>query len=238
MVAGASAMPPFAFWICCSILTVSTVVSYDKYFLGPTTSVWDEAESYCVSQGSHLASIHSASDNTYALSMCGNATTCWLGINDLSSEGTYVWSDGTSYDYSNWNPGEPYDPGFSLGQAGEHCGELAWSGGGGWNDSVCSTSYRYPLCNVAHEYVYVSSSMNYSTANTYCANTYGTQLATITNDDEATTIMNLTTANGASAWVGLNDIDSEGTFLWDSGYSWLSEPFPLPFETVLNLFSM
>ena len=32
---------------------------------------------------------------------------CWIGANDLETEGTFVWSDGTELDYTNWYPGQP-----------------------------------------------------------------------------------------------------------------------------------
>jgi hypothetical protein len=53
----------------------------------------------------------------------------WIGANDLASEGTWVWSDGTPWDYSNWLPGEP------NGWTGENCGHF-WDGPG-WNDHSC-----------------------------------------------------------------------------------------------------
>ena len=39
---------------------------------------------------------------------------CWIGINDLSSEGTYVWIDGSDSTYRHWNPGEPHANSYSI----------------------------------------------------------------------------------------------------------------------------
>ena len=42
---------------------------------------------------------------------------CWIGLNDQSNEGTFVWQDGTAFDYGNdvsggvwpWQNGQPND---------------------------------------------------------------------------------------------------------------------------------
>lgn len=31
----------------------------------------------------------------------------WLGLNDLSLEGTYVWSNGATATFTNWSQGQP-----------------------------------------------------------------------------------------------------------------------------------
>ena len=57
---------------------------------------------------------------------------------------------------------------------------------------------------------------------------YGTTLATISNDDEAATILAMVQAancgTGSSGtrntWIGLNDLDTKGTYEWVSGEEW------------------
>ena len=36
---------------------------------------------------------------------------CWIGLNKLEIEGTWVWADGSNSTYRNWAPNEPNDPG-------------------------------------------------------------------------------------------------------------------------------
>ncbi len=34
----------------------------------------------------------------------------WIGLSDLITKNTWVWSDGSEGDYRNWASGEPYSP--------------------------------------------------------------------------------------------------------------------------------
>merc|ERR1719211_132961 len=64
------------------------------------------------------------------------------------------------------------------------------------------------------QYVVVETNMNWNDANAYCASTYGTTLATITSDDDAEALL----AIKKDAWIGLNDLAQEGTWVWTSGH--------------------
>eukprot|EP00485_Elphidium_margaritaceum_P008096 CAMPEP_0202702238 /NCGR_PEP_ID=MMETSP1385-20130828/15263_1 /ASSEMBLY_ACC=CAM_ASM_000861 /TAXON_ID=933848 /ORGANISM="Elphidium margaritaceum" /LENGTH=230 /DNA_ID=CAMNT_0049359855 /DNA_START=40 /DNA_END=729 /DNA_ORIENTATION=+ len=117
---------------------------------------WNEAETYCVTQyGTHLASIHTADDNLQAKFDCGDIY-CWIGLNDCGdptdcdinnygsgTEGTFVWIDGTSYDYGNWDTetGQP-----DNNDADEDCVSFK-PGSTKWYDFHCK---QYPsafICN-------------------------------------------------------------------------------------------
>jgi len=64
----------------------------------------------------------------------------WIGLNDRSSEGTFVWSDSTALGaYTAWASGEPNNA-YGL----EDCTEVLGSSGE-WNDSGCA-NYRRTLC--------------------------------------------------------------------------------------------
>jgi hypothetical protein len=62
---------------------------------------WLSAETECVRQGGHLASIDSSYIN-YILQGNG-VSTYWVGASSLY--GKFRWSDGNNISYTNWNSG-------------------------------------------------------------------------------------------------------------------------------------
>ena len=74
------------------------------------------AQSTCESIGGNLVSIHSAEEYDFVATILTKHLPCavavepfcenfpawyaWIGLSDASREGTYVWSDGTAFDYT------------------------------------------------------------------------------------------------------------------------------------------
>eukprot|EP01083_Nonionella_stella_P219358 785877_1 len=66
-----------------SLMFVLLFHTQSSYFLGPDPLIFSEAEAYCVSQSSHLASVHSSSEFYEARSLCETVTNpqaCWTGL--------------------------------------------------------------------------------------------------------------------------------------------------------------
>ena len=66
---------------------------------------WTDAREYCRTHHHDLASIHSASENAEVAALC--PVWCFLGGSDVDQEGTWTWSDGSAWDYENWDTGQP-----------------------------------------------------------------------------------------------------------------------------------
>merc|ERR1719317_481119 len=66
---------------------------------------WTGAENHCQGEGGHLASVHSAEENNFISGLDSNLL--WLGGTDATSEGSWVWSDGTIFSFTNWATGQP-----------------------------------------------------------------------------------------------------------------------------------
>jgi len=114
------------------------------YYVGSDTMTWVSANSFCVGMGSELASIHSAAEDEYLTTLCGDKN-CWIGLNDVDSEGNWVWTDGSDVNYLNWLTDQPDD---NSGE--DYVGKLSnWNGwtsdDGGWNDWG-SSHYLTALC--------------------------------------------------------------------------------------------
>ncbi|CAG0907592.1 unnamed protein product, partial [Cyprideis torosa] len=68
-----------------------------------TTLTWQGAQDHCVSLGANLASFHSQPEANFVGAT--GASEYWIGATDAAMEGTWVWSDGTPFDFYNWFPG-------------------------------------------------------------------------------------------------------------------------------------
>ena len=73
-------------------------------YVGQSMS-WSDAQAYCRANYYDLASIHSASENAEVDAVCPDR--CWIGGSDAAQEGTWTWSDGSAWDYENWDTGQP-----------------------------------------------------------------------------------------------------------------------------------
>ena len=65
-----------------------------------------------------------------------------IGANDIDAEGSWVWTDGSVWNYTNWFPGEPNN--FN---GVEHCviGLI-----GGWTDFQCAVRFPF-ICKKLSE---------------------------------------------------------------------------------------
>ena len=129
-----------------------------------TPQPWQTAEKDCKSfHYCHLASIHSKAENDFVFGLwkaylteqvwnfviIEPSNSLWVGLNDITKEGVFEWSDQTPLDYTYWQPGEPNDNNYA-----EDCTHL-WTAGDGkgddWNDAQCSIALPY-VCKLPAEY--------------------------------------------------------------------------------------
>ena len=90
---------------------MSPVIRSDSLYLFSLGPTWEEAEAYANHYGGHLVEINNQDENDFLHQTYGVGF--WIGLNDLNSEGVYVWSTGrTLYEtgYENWHDGEVLPP--------------------------------------------------------------------------------------------------------------------------------
>lgn len=85
---------------------------YDSYY-----NVAD-AESICQEDGGNLTSIHSEEENEFVASLVSYSPKVWLGLHEVA--GTWVFTDGTAVDYSNWFTGHPNGGGTAVSMDTTH----------------------------------------------------------------------------------------------------------------------
>ena len=81
-----------------------------NYFLLGQSS-WLTAEAEAISLGGHLATINNVAENTWVTTTFSNyggqERSLWIGLNDQAQEGVFVWANGETASYRNWEPGQP-----------------------------------------------------------------------------------------------------------------------------------
>ncbi|XP_071494553.1 C-type lectin lectoxin-Thr1-like [Diadema antillarum] len=96
---------------------------------------WYDAATTCGYDGADLVSIHSPLENNFVFSYWhssnGNkGNGFWIGLNDISSEGSFKWDGGWTFNYANWRNGEPNN------RNDEDCVKV-YNDDGRWNDEDC-----------------------------------------------------------------------------------------------------
>ena len=108
-----------------------------SFFFYQMRATWNQARAHCQSQGGNLATISNMEENS-AVANTISGYSAWIGLNDMSSEGNFVWADGDDSTYRNFLPGEPNEMGS------EDCVEIFGTSPGFsyWNDNVCRRDDR------------------------------------------------------------------------------------------------
>ncbi|XP_007496942.1 C-type lectin domain family 4 member K-like [Monodelphis domestica] len=111
------------------------------YYFSCDIKSWDEAEQFCVSQDSHLATVTSVGEQEFLYKTL-KGERHWIGLNDRHTEDTWTWVDGTIYDAAQskgfWIPGQPTN---YLGK--EDCVEMKMEALAAWNDENCQLKYKF-----------------------------------------------------------------------------------------------
>ena len=94
---------------------------------------WTTADAYCLGYGGRLASVHSSEEDDFIRDLAGG-NSYWMG--GYPSGNTWVWSDGTEYDYV----GNVYD--MDTGEC------IAFRNGYGWYTYSCTSDSLYYVCKI------------------------------------------------------------------------------------------
>ena len=65
----------------------------------------------------------------------------WIGLNDITTEGSFVWSDGSSVTHTKWTSGEPNNE-FNI----QDC--VMSTRDGKWEDSQCERELPF-ICETS-----------------------------------------------------------------------------------------
>ncbi|CAM4639066.1 unnamed protein product [Leuciscus chuanchicus] len=139
----------------CALCAVNWIYSGGKcYYFSTVEMNWTLSRDHCVSRGGHLVIINSQAEQDFLTSKV--KVTHWIGLNDLDTEGHWVWVNNQPLNDSaefwikrengvrepdNWTKGHP---------AGEDCASLGHPGGETdfWTDAFCFQEKRF-VCEAA-----------------------------------------------------------------------------------------
>ncbi|XP_039674880.1 galactose-specific lectin nattectin-like [Perca fluviatilis] len=101
---------------------------------------WIDAEHFCKAAGGNLASVYSEEEyvflKTFINQVTGENRRTWIGGFDSVKEDMWMWSDGSTFDYKSWAPGQPDNI-----DGVEHCLEMNFQDN--WNDDSCANVYPF-----------------------------------------------------------------------------------------------
>ncbi len=206
-----------------------------KYYCSASSSyTWHQAKAVTEAAGGHIVVIDDAAENEYV--RAGLLTDyAWIGLTDEITENDFKWVNGTPFNYSNWNSGEP-----NNSNGNEHYVRML-KNNGKWTDrnstfkaeivmEIPCGSTAPPDCssspNSISGYIYLgehdgskyfcSSSSNYTWWQAdAAAQAAGGHLAVINDNAENNFLGSHLLAS--YAWIGYTDQNQEGNFNWVTG---------------------
>ncbi|CAN8184992.1 unnamed protein product [Coccothraustes coccothraustes] len=207
------------------------------YRIYRTPKIWKEAQSSCRKEDGELASIHNIEEYSFTVSQLGYKPDdeLWIGLNDFRIQMYFEWSDGTPVTYTKWHHGEPthtWNKADCVLMKGED---------GSWADSACDMKSGYickrkPLAEEPGEaevtypgcqkgwmkhgfycYSLVQLPTTFSDAKKVCEENKG-YLATVRDRYEQAFLTSIIGFKPEKYfWIGLSDVEEQGTFRWASG---------------------
>ncbi|KAK2888177.1 uncharacterized protein [Channa argus] len=205
---------------------------------------WHDAEARCNGEQGHLVSFHSEEELSFLTShMPGQS---WIGLNDITNENQFVYTDGTPADLLPWTPGQPdnwqdnedcvhltgmnhHDPGklnddFCTSTNEYICKKAKGQGpppqpptsGPGWNEK-CGSWTPDPFNDYCYLFNYLSM-RTWAEARADCLN-QGGDLISITDPFEQAFVHGVIqqSPTGISLWMGGHDSITEGGWEWSDG---------------------
>ncbi|XP_053199127.1 C-type mannose receptor 2-like [Scomber japonicus] len=103
----------------------------------PTLMKWAKAEKNCQVMGANLASIRSIEEYHEIQLMVKTKThyqkPVWVGGFDAPQSGVWLWSDGSTFQFTLWCPGQP------SSWWSQHCLQINYGEGKCWDNTKCNT---------------------------------------------------------------------------------------------------
>ncbi|XP_062300969.1 type-2 ice-structuring protein-like [Scomber scombrus] len=104
----------------------------------PTIMKWAQAEKNCQAMGANLASIRSIEEYHEIQMLMKRKTydqkTTWVGGFDAPQRGVWFWSDGSTFQFTHWCPGQP------SAWWSQHCLQINYGVAKCWDNAKCKST--------------------------------------------------------------------------------------------------
>ena len=202
------------------------------YALGNEADVrsWQIARDKCNAAGGDLATIQSWAVQKFINGKFGTTQNIWIGAKRSSSSAAFTWANGVTWEYNNWK---------NCNHGSKLCVKIDGNENGRWEDDDCDRANipRY-LCQkgtsnnqmwekiLGAEYSYMEDDDcfdDWKDTKDRCQSYSGANIASILSQEVSDAVMSyvkpqLTVHTQiCDFFIGLNDISSEGTFVWEKG---------------------
>ena len=121
------------------------VTNSSCYGFSKNALTWYSAKSACEELGTKFVVLNTEAEQQALSPLVAQKT--WIGLHrDPRNKSRWLWVDGSSADYTNWNRGEPNN----YGGKQEDCAEMysTSSPAGKWNDESCGVN-NYYVCEIS-----------------------------------------------------------------------------------------
>ncbi|NWU97744.1 MRC1 protein, partial [Upupa epops] len=219
------------------------IYKHKEYYISSEQMPMEKAREYCKKNGGDLAVIENESEKNFLWKYTfykERGDGFYIGLS-VSLDKTFRWMDGTPVNYVAWAPNEP-----NFANNDENC-VIMYSQTGTWNDLNCGSVEFFiceRLNNTVRPTIAPTpppvkggctadwhlfdnkcfkvfgfnenDTLTWHAARNHCIN-LGGNLATISKKETQAFLMFLLKNAVTDAWIGLNDINQEHTYLWTDG---------------------
>jgi lectin-like protein len=115
-------------------------------FVSNQAQTWDAARASCRERGADwdLVSLNSPAENTWVRAQTNASDDVWIGLNDKSTEGDHVWSNGSCRSFTNWDTSTAQPDNNPPGS--EQCTRMTAAAGERWEDKACNDDQDPYVC--------------------------------------------------------------------------------------------
>ncbi|XP_067863183.1 macrophage mannose receptor 1 [Heptranchias perlo] len=203
---------------------------------------WKDARRICIEKGGNLASIQNAKEQAFVtMTLNGFPVNAWIGLNDINSEGKYLWTEGKGVVYTNWAKGYPTGQSYSYGDHNTDCVSVSVNkrpGTGLWRDDYCELKRGFicqkykdraltigPTTRPATKYIrygknsykIITVKLKWKDARKVCE-ADGAQLASIKDGFTNAFLMLEASKLEEKLWIGLNGNETSRQYRWIDGW--------------------